>query len=129
MLIVEQALERLSRQAPQTTAQLAAQIPEIAGQEHGVESLRLLLRLYRGVEPIDGDRWLPAAQAGGAETQIVSSVQGYFTDTGKRGEMIGSLVDHVCQATGHPADRARQVILTRFRNNAGVMILNQLKEV
>lgn len=128
MLIVEQALERLSRQAPQTTGQLAAQIPEIAGQEHGVESLRLLLRLYRGVEPIDDDRWLPAAQAGGAEAQIVSAVQSYFTSTGKRGEMIGALVDHVHQVTGHPVDRARQAILARFRSNAEVFILNQLKE-
>jgi hypothetical protein len=42
--------------------------------------------------------------------------------------MIGALVDHVHQVTGHPADRARQVILARFRSNAERFILNLPKE-
>jgi len=128
MLIVEQVLKSLSTDAPRTTTQLAAQIPELAGQDHGVEALRLLLRLYRRVEPLNGDRWVPTAQARGAEAQIVAAVQAYFADTSKRGEMIGTLTDHVCQVTGHPHDRVRRVILARFRNNARVLILNQLEE-
>jgi hypothetical protein len=128
MLIVEQVLKVLKDNAPQTTSQLVARIPELVGQENGTEILRLLLRLDRRVESIDTDRWIMTAQAQDVEDQIVEAILAYFVSTGKRGEMIGVLVDNVRQASGHPPDRVHQIVLARFQHNAGKMVLNQMKE-
>ncbi len=124
-MILDQALQLLMGGKGMTTSELLAHIPELAGQLHGEEVLRLLLRLDKRFTLHDG-RWLLRAGVSDPRQQIRQAVQDYF-QTHPRGELLKHLVPAVATQTGIPPTEIEKVILQTYRH-VGEMILNIPKE-
>ncbi|HBY97767.1 MAG TPA: hypothetical protein DEP84_28135 [Chloroflexi bacterium] len=128
MSVTEDILRILSVGQARSTSDILARLPALASLAEGEDVLRLLLRLNRRVSPLPDDRWVLAASDQTPEQRIVAATLAYFRSQGRPGEHIGSLAKAMAAETGYPEVQVRSVILARFRDNAGIMIFNQLKE-
>jgi len=124
-MITDQAVTLLSSGQALTEAELAAHIPDLAGQPHGAAVMRLLLRLDRRFRQHEG-RWLLRAGVSDSGQQIRQAVQAYF-QAHPKGELLKHLIPAVATQTGCSALEIEKVILQSYRSVGG-MILNQPKE-
>lgn len=124
-MILDQALQLLRGGNALTTPELLAHIPELAGQPHGEDVLRLLLRLDKRFYQQDG-RWFLRADVSDSCQQIRQAVQIYFP-THPRGELLKHLVPAIAAQTGQSSEEIEKVILQTYRYVGG-MILNIPKE-
>lgn len=124
-MITDQVVTLLSTGQALTEAELAAHLPDLAGQPHGPAVLRLLLRLDRRFRQHEG-RWLLRSGVSDPGKLIRDALQSYFK-THPRGEMLKHLISAIVAQTGQPAEEIERVILQTYRQVGG-MILNQPKE-
>jgi len=124
-MITDQVVTLLSNGQAMTEAELAAHIPDLAGQPHGPAVLRLLLRLDRRFRQHEG-RWLLRAGVSGPGKLIRVALQSYF-QAHPRGEMLKHLIPAIVTQTGQPSEEIERFILQTYRQVGG-MILNQPKE-
>jgi hypothetical protein len=108
-----------------TDAELAAHIPDLAGQSHGPAVLRLLLRLDRRFRQHEG-RWLLRAGVSDPNQVIRQALQAYF-QAHPRGELLKHLLPAIATQTGQPEGEIEKIALQTYRHIGG-MILNQPKE-
>jgi len=124
-MITDQVVTLLSGGQAMTDAELAAHVPDLAGQPHGPAVLRLLLRLDRRFGQHEG-RWLLRAGISDSSQQIRQAVQAYF-QVHPRGELLKHLLPAIATQTGQPEGEIEKIVLQTYRHIGG-MILNQPKE-
>jgi hypothetical protein len=124
-MILDQALQLLVGGQALTIPELVAHIPELVGQPHGEEVLRLLLRLDKRFYLHD-DRWLLREGVSDPRQHIRKAIKAYF-QTHPRGELLKHLIPAVAVQTGQPPAEIEKVILQSYRH-VGSMILNIPKE-
>jgi hypothetical protein len=124
-MITDQVVTLLSGGQAMTDAELAAHIPDLAGQPHGPAVVRLLLRLDRRFRQHEG-RWLLRAGVSDPNQVIRQALQAYF-QAHPRGELLKHLLPVIAAQTGQPEGEIEKIILQTYRHIGG-MILNQPKE-
>jgi hypothetical protein len=124
-MITDQVVTLLSGGQAMTDAELAAHIPDLAGQPHGPTVVRLLLRLDRRFGQHEG-RWLLRAGVSDPNQVIRQALQAYF-QSHPRGELLKHLLPVIASQTGQPEGEIENIILQNYRHIGG-MILNQPKE-
>ena len=124
-MITDQVVTLLSSGQALTDSELAAHIPNLAGQPNGAAVLRLLLRLDRRFREHEG-HWLLREGISDPSQQILQALQDYFKSHPK-GELLMHLRTAMAIQTGQSPQTIEQVILRSYRKVGG-MILNQPKE-
>ncbi|TRZ50181.1 hypothetical protein D4S03_07180 [bacterium] len=124
-MITDLVVTLLSGGQAMTDTELAAHIPDLAGQLHGADVLRLLLRLDRRFREYEG-RWLLREGVSDPSQQIRQAAQAYF-QVHPKGELLKHLIAAVAVQTGQAPHEIKKVILQTYRSVGG-MILNQPKE-
>jgi hypothetical protein len=124
-MITDQVVTLLSGGQAMTDAELAAHIPDLAGQPHGPAILRLLLRLDRRFRQHEG-HWLLRAGVSDPNQVIRQALQAYF-QAHPRGELLKHLLPAIATQTGQPEGEIEKIALQTYRHVGG-MILNQPKE-
>ncbi|MBK8988193.1 MAG: hypothetical protein IPM39_19360 [Chloroflexi bacterium] len=113
MDVSEQLLYQLKEQ-PKNANELLTAVPDFADHPHGLEVVRLLLRLDPRVQPLDDGRYtLTLAETTPAD-RIHSEAQSFLDQIPTPGALITSVVDHVAQQTHYPAEQVRAVLVQQF---------------
>lgn len=124
-MITDQVVTLLSNGQAMNTTDLAAHLPDLAGQPYASDVLRLLLRLDRRFRESKG-RWILRDGVSDPSQQILQSAQRYF-QTHPRGELLKHLLPALAVETGQSEEIIERVIRKHYRQ-VGSMVLNQTKE-
>ena len=113
MDVSEQLLYQLKEQ-PKNAAELLTAVPDLADHPHGLEVVRLLLRLDPRVQPLPDGRYTLTPTATTPADRIRSEAQTFLNQIPTPGALFTSVVDHVAQQTHYPAEQVRAVLVQQF---------------